>query len=411
MLATNLRCVNCGSEYPLELIYSCPNCGDILDVEYDYSSLQAHGLRPADFPGFWRYLDLLPIDDPSSIVSLGEGGTELIRSERLGAELGMENLYVKNETTNPTGSFKDRPSCLGVSKAQEMGARTVVCASSGNAAVAVSAYAARAGLKSVLFVPETTPPGKLAQGAIFGAEVVRVKGPYSESYRAAKQVCERYSLPNLTSTFINPFLVEADKTLAYEVSEALGGKAPDYMLIPIGAGPLLAGCYKGFQEFELLGLGHGLPHMIGVQASNCAPTARAFKRGANEVEAWEEGSKTACSGIADQLRGYSQDGTLTLKVIRKSGGVAIDLPDEESLAAVRLLARTEGIFAEPTGAIGVAALKRLAAQKAIDPKATVVCVVTGHGLKDPSAAVRMESLSEPIDADKAGGIDFHALYL
>ena len=405
MIATKLRCVNCGNTCDLDLIYSCPDCGDILDVVYEYERLAGSDVGGSPFPGMWRYFDLLPLADPSNIVSLGEGGTALLRCRRLGAEIGLNNLYIKNETTNPTGSFKDRPACLGVSLAKEAGAGTVVVASSGNGAVAVSAYAARAGMKAIVFVPETAPNGKLTQSAVFGAQLIRVRGAYSESYRAAISVAGKYGLPNLTSTFLNPYLVEADKTVAYEISESLGGIAPDYVVVPIGAGPLLVGCDKGFRELEVLGRGKGRPGMIGVQAAGCAPTVAAYQQGLDQVAEWDQTPQTICGGIADPLRGYSRDGTLTLKIIRETGGVAEAVSDEESIESIKVLARTEGIFAEPSGAVGIGALKQLVAAGEIDPDAVVVCLVTGHGLKDPGAVDILNSLPDAIDADEVESID------
>ena len=246
--------------------------------------------------------------------------------------------------------------------------------------MAVAAYAARAGLPAVCVVPEATPSTKLLQIEAVGARIVRVGGDYSDAYALALIAAEDYGWANLTSTYVNPYMLEGDKTVAYEVFEQLGGNAPDWVLVPVGAGPLLSAIHKGFEE-----LGEDGPRMVAVQAAGCAPIARAFEAGAEEVDAWDRPVETAASSIADALRGYPEDGTRTLSVVRRSGGRAVSVSEEESRAAMDDLARSEGLLVEPGAAVAVAAYKRLAVENVIEGGQTVVIVLTGHGLKDPDA--------------------------
>lgn len=321
------------------------------------------------------------------MVSLGEGTTPLLRAKKLGRVLGVPALYLKNEGANPTASFKDRPTSVGISVAKELGAARVIVASSGNAGAATAAYAARAEQQCVVVVPEGTPPGKVAQALTCGARVVYTAGSYSSSYKLAQDSATAFGWANLSSTFLNPFTVEGDKTVAYELWEQLGRRVPDWVVIPIGAGPLLVGTLKGFQELRRLELADRVPAMIGVQSEAVHPVADAFASGAAAVEEWHGPTRTVSSGIADPLIGYPHDGTLTLKAIRTTNGQCLVAPDHATLALGRALAETEGVFVEPTSATGVYAVSELRAGGIIRENETVVVVLTGHGLKTPDAYV------------------------
>jgi len=392
MFATCLSCVGCQKQYPMKVgHYNCQRCNGILQVEYDYQRLSdrlKQRLTNKNRFGIWKYKELLPIQDSSEIVSLREGGTKLLRCKRLGRKLGIKKLYVKDETTNPTGSFKDRPMSVAVTKAKEFRVRAVVTASSGNAGASLSAYAARAGIECWVFVPTGTPPGKICQARAYGSKLVIVNGTYSDAFQLAKICTGELKWFNVTSTFFNPYTVEGDKTIGYEISEQLSYDVPDWVLIPVGAGPLLVGCWRGFKEFESFGWTRGLPSMIAVQAEGCAPIVKAFKEGRSTVEPWGH-PRTRVSAIADPLQGYPQDGSLALNTVRQSNGLAEACSDEEIIQAVKLLAETEGIFAEPSGASSIAALKKLLEEGKIRKGETVVCVVTGAGLKDPNASMKL----------------------
>jgi len=378
MRARNLRCVNCGEQYDLGLRYHCPACHFPLEVVY--SPPDPGQPYRQDGPGIWRYPGLLSLVPEAQRVSLGEGDTPLVHSRRLGRELGLPNLYIKNEGQNPTGSFKDRPTAVGVSAASMLGIDTLVVSSTGNAGAALAAYAARAGMRALIFVREGTPPAKLTQMAVHAAQIVPVRGTLSDAFWLAYNAALEWGWMDLTSTFLCPYTVEGDRTVAYELYAQLG-RAPDWIVVPVSVGPLLVGIYKGFLELQERGLVATLPRMVAAQAAGCAPIASAYRAGADSVQAWEAPAETVAGGIADPLRGYEQDGTYALRVTRASGGCATASSDEEILAAAHSLASFEGIFAEPSGAVSLAALKQLRAQPGFSPDQLIVCLVTGHGLK------------------------------
>ncbi len=383
-------------------MYCCPQCGGILEVDYNYDvvaeSVRSTFLKPDENPSLWKYFDLLPVLDRKYVVSLNEGRTETVEASKIGRQFGLEKLYVKNETRNPTGSFKDRPNTVGISKALEFGAKKVAIASSGNAAGSLSAYAAKAALSCVVAVPADVPHAKLAQIAIFGSKIVKVKGTYSNAFNLIRAACSRNPWHNLTSvSTANPYQSEGDKTVAFELIEQMKQEQPDWITIPLGAGPLLVGVWKGFKEMRNLGLINTLPKLIGVQAAGCAPIVRAFREGKENVIAWDRPSTIAHS-ISDPLVGYEQDGNLTLKCIRDSSGYAEAVSDSEMLEAVHMMAKGVGIFAEPSAAASVAAVKKLVNAGIIAGDDRVVALVTGTGLKSPEA-LRESSEVREIEPD------------
>lgn len=389
MFEVELRCIECGKRFDLRDHYLCDRCQGILEVQYDYSSLEgkpAEQVVPAPAAGIWRYQSLLPVRSLSSVVSLYEGGTPLIHARNLGRAIGHDCLYCKDETRNPSGAFKDRPVSVGVSKAVELGFDTVTTASSGNGAASLSIYAAKAGLRCIVFVPEKTPIAKVAHAVTAGATVVRVKGDYSNSYALAKAASARYRWMNITTTFLNPYTLEGDKTVAFELYHQLDGGAPDWIIVPTGAGPLLYGIYKGFEELRRLGLLSKAPRMAAVQAEGCQPIVRAFEN-SRPVAAWEA-VHTVASAIADPLRGYEKDGDLVVRTIRKSNGKAVSASDGQIIESVKELGEREGIFVEPAAAASLSALKKLLKEGSIRDKEKVVCLLTGHGLKDPQSAIK-----------------------
>jgi threonine synthase len=368
----SLACHRCTWRGEISNLYACPACGSSLSVTYPGTYELSDG---TDDEGIWRYRTFLPVaEDP---VTLGEGDTPLLEARRLDPSGG---LLLKNETVNPTGSFKDRPVAVAATVAQQLGLSGLLCASTGNTGVAVAAYAARAGLPAVCVVPESTPAAKMLQIEAVGARIVRVKGNYSDAYELARAAAEDYGWANLTSTYVNPYMLEGNKTVAFELFEQLGERVPDWVLVPVGAGPFLAAIHKGFEELGVSG-----PRMVAVQAAGCAPVVRAFEAGAKEVREWEDPVETAASSIADPLRGYPEDGTRTLSVVRESGGEAVTVSEEETRKATIDLARSEGLLVEPGAAVAVAAYRKLADQGSIREGETAVIVLTGHGLKDPAA--------------------------
>lgn len=389
MYAKSLKCSTCGKEYPLSLHYTCENCHGILMVDYDYNKMKDNlDLTIFSTPNasLWHYKDLLPVKDERNIITMSEGMTPLLQNLRnLKTKYNLKSIYIKDETRNPTASFKDRPTSVGISKALELGYKIVTIASTGNGAAATAGYAAKAGVKSYIFVPENTPISKINQVLTYGAEIVKVKGVYSNSYKLALEASKKFNWANLTSTYLNPYTLEGDKTVAYELFYQMEGEVPDYIFVPIGAGPLLYGIFKGFKELNILGLCNKIPAMVGVQAENCSPIITAYKQNKKYVVAWEK-ADTIASGIADPLIGYDQDGTMTLDAIYKTDGIGVTVSEDELINAVYELGNQEGIFAEPAAAASWAGYKKLLRDKKITGKDKVVLMITGHGLKQPIAS-------------------------
>jgi threonine synthase len=395
----SLACHRCSWRGEISNLYACPACGSSLLVAYAGTYEPPNGTVDE---GIWRYRRFLPVPTDAEPVTLGEGDTPALQARRLDPSGG---LLLKNETVNPTGSFKDRPVAVAATMARELGLSGLVCASTGNTGVAVAAYAARAGLPAACVVPETTPAAKMIQIEAVGARIVRVRGNYSDAYALARAAAENYCLANLTSTYVNPYTLEGDKTVAYELFEQLREQVPDWVLVPVGAGPLLAAIHKGFEE-----LGVSAPRMVAVQAAGCAPVVRAFESEAKEVREWQRSVETAASSIADPLRGYPEDGTRTLSVVRRSSGKAVAVSEEETRQATIDLARSEGLLVEPGAAVAVAAHRKLAVQEVIREGETAVIVLTGHGLKDPDAlrfaggATDAATVVEPGDVEALGAV-------
>jgi len=393
---SKLSCSKCGKEYNLdEKVCICANKDDgRLDVFYDYQEI-ADQLTRSELTArpstVWKYREFLPVQDYTKIVTLDEGGTPLCRSLNLADAFRMRSLYLKDETRNPTGSYKDRSMTVGVSKAIEFGAKTVVTASSGNAAASLAALSAKAGLDCYAFVLEAAGKGKIAQLLLYGARVVKAKGlergedPAVKLLKEAIDHYDWYPCPGMGP--FNPYQVEGTKTIAYEVVEQLDWKVPDWIVIPVGSGCLLTGVWKGFKDFQELGYIDKLPRIAGIQSSGNAPLVRAFKQNKrpSEIEIWEH-PNTIASGISDP---FPWDGDAALVAIRETNGVAEDVSDERILEAEKLLASKEGIFAEPTGVAALAGLEKLLEEGVIDATDKAVVLVTGSGLKDPEIVNRL----------------------
>jgi threonine synthase len=391
-----LQCARCGKRYdPSSGALRCVNRDDgRLDIHYDYDALReilSQDALSKRHKGVWKYQELLPIADPKHIISLGEGGVPLIHARRLGEKLGLEKLFLLDDTRNPSGSFKDRPMTVGVSKAVELGYDTAVSASSGNAAAALSAYSAKAGLKCITFVPEIASDAKLAQLTMYGAKVVKVRGTQSRedpTVKMLKEACDRYNwYPCPSFGPMNPYQAEGPKTMSFEIVEGLGWTTPEWVFVPVGAGGALAGNWKGYRDFEELDFIKSQPKMVAVQSSGCAPVVRAYEQAADpmRIAPWDRPDSVA-TGLMDP---FPWDGDAALKAIKESQGTAVTVSNDEILESQRLLARTEGLFAEPSGVTSLAGLIKLAAAGALDGSDSVVVEITGTGLKDPQIAVRV----------------------
>jgi threonine synthase len=333
-----------------------------------------------------RYRELLPLDTDSRLLSLGEGGTPLIAAAHLSEDMRDVEVLLKNETVNPTGSFKDRALAVMTTRARDEGYGRVISSSSGNAGISSAAYAARARIEATVVAPDTTKQTKLAQLTVHGARVVRVRGSTSDTYELAKAAAETGEWANLTTTFLSPLATAGFKTIGYELADQLDGRAPDWVIAPISAGPILVAVATAFREYHAAGRVDRVPRMVCAQAAGCAPIARAFEEGAENVTAWSDPPETIATAIADPLRGYEDDGTLTLRVVRQTEGIALTVTDGAIRKAIRRLAELEGVFAEPSGAVPLAALAVLRTRGVIRAGSRVVCLITGHGLKDPTAA-------------------------
>ncbi|MFB0562898.1 MAG: threonine synthase [Candidatus Lokiarchaeia archaeon] len=398
--AETLRCLECGKEHPFdEIIYNCGDCGGkglfhgTVDVIYDLEEAKEkidRSLLEFRHPSVWKYFELLPILDKSNIVSLGEGGTPLVKCDRYALETKSDNLYMKNEFVNPTLSFKDRVFTVNISKAVEYGVDTIVMASSGNAATAASAYCAKAGLKCYIFIPGEASLAKIANIIMNGAKTIKIKGTVINAAVLAVEASWKWGWYQLTTAkSLSPYQGEGSKTIAYEICEQLGWKAPDWVFVPVGGGDNIGGVWKGFKEFHELGLIKTLPHMVGVQAEGAATIVNTFNQGKDYTEAPMEDAET----IAEGIRTGICPGPWPLMALRESKGVGVAVSDEEILEAEKILAKTEGIFCEPSSAAAAAGFKKFREQGKIDRSDIVVCVLTGAGLKDIDAALKL--IEEP----------------
>jgi threonine synthase len=372
-------CTGCGVGRRNPMPDYCQRCNSPFEVALDYEGVRPDQLFDGCVTDVWKYGDLYPISSPHpEDLNLGEGGTPLIRAPKVGHRIGVENLWCKCDHLNPSGSFKDRSAAVGVAWAKEQGCPGVICASTGNAAGAAATYAARAGLPAYLVVSSRAPRSKLSGAVAHGARVFSIADDFSGAFAAAREAAAEVGLANVTTTYVNCYAYEGYKSVAYELYEQLG-TVPDWVVVPVGSGPLLYGVRKGFKELRQFGLIDRIPRLLAVQPEGCAPIARAFA--ANEkVVAWSE-TDTVASGIDDPLQGYEHDGDLTLAAVRESGGVALAVPDADILEAGRLLAQSEGMFVEPAAAASVAGACAAKQWGHIDSSEAVVCLLTGHGLK------------------------------
>ena len=345
----------------------------------------------------WRYRDLMPISDPTRIVTLNEGGTGLHKCNRLGKALGINQLYVKNEGENPTGSFKDRGMTVGVTKAVELGVKSVICASTGNTSASLAAYAAKAGLQSAVLIPSgKIAYGKLAQAIIYGAKVIQVRGNFDQALDIVFRLSEKHRSIYLLNS-INPFRIEGQKSLGFEICEQLDNESPDRVIVPVGNAGNISAIWKGFTEFHNLGLVKTLPKMTGIQAEGAAPIVQAIKTGSNDVKPVKKPET-----IATAIRiGAPVSWRKAVNAIRDSRGTAETVTDDEILEAQKTLSRLEGLFVEPASASSIAGLEKLVENGEVDRDERIVCVATGHGLKDPDVALRMSERPIEVEAEMA----------
>ena len=379
----SLRCRECGKEYEPQFRYVCEDCFGPLDVTYKELPISRHTFESRE-KTYWRYFELLPIADKSNVVSLNAGLTPLQSAEQLGEKLGMKNLFIKNDSVNPTFSFKDRPAGVAVSRAKETGLKAVGCASTGNLAAATAAHAAKAGLPCYIFAPSDIEHVKIAQALSYGAEFVAVDGTYDDANRIASIIGDKKGI-GVVNINMRPYYVEGSKTLAYEVAEQLNWKVPDNLIIPVGSGAMLNAICKGFEELHALGLIDSPKDMkvIAAQPHGCAPVVDAWKRNSDEVIPVER-PETIAKSLAI---GDPGDGIYVLKRLKQYNGIAEEANDREIADGILLLAQTEGIFTEPAGGVSVAVTRKLVEEGKIKGDERTVCYVTGNGLKATEAII------------------------
>jgi threonine synthase len=388
----NLRCRECGREYEVAPIFTCEWCFGPLEVNYDYEAIRSAISRDKIAAGpasIWRYADLLPVDRGHA-VDLGAGFTPLVRADRLAAALGLGEVWVKNDTLNPTNSFKDRVASVALSKALEFGFKTAACASTGNLANSVAAHAARAGLRSFVFIPSNLERAKVVTTAVYGGNVIAIEGNYDDVNRLCAELAGTYRWA-FVNVNVRPFYAEGSKTLAYETAEQLGWETPDHVVVPVASGSLLTKIRKGFEELHEVGLVEHPPNVrvSGAQALGCSPVATAWSEGSDTIRPVKPDT------IAKSLAiGNPADGYFALDAVRQTEGGLAAVSDGEVVEGIRLLARTEGIFAETAGGVTVASLKRLAEDGVVSADERVVLYITGLGLKtldaveaDPTATI------------------------
>ncbi len=401
---TGLYCRSCASVYPARAQSFCEECFGPLEVDYDYERIRQSVTKEAIAAGpanLWRYAGLLPVDDTTPI-SLGAGYTPLIRAERLSAELGLRNLWIKDDTRNPTGSFKDRVVSVALTKARELGFKVAACASTGNLANSVAAHAAFAGMESVVFIPSDLESVKVLATAVFGGKVITVDGNYDDVNRLCAELASERPDWAFVNVNVRPYYAEGSKTLAFEVAEQLGWTLPDHVIVPVASGCQLTRIDKGFRELVEIGLVEERAVRIsGAQAAGCAPVATAYANGSDDVLPVKPHT------IAKSLAiGNPADGWRALEIVRRAGGVVAAVTDDEIVDGIRLLARTEGVFAETAGGVTIATLAKLVAEGLVRSDETVVAYVTGNGLKTVEALVDRvattatvrPSLDETLDA-------------
>ena len=380
--ADSLRCRNCGARYPLGPQHACLDCFGPLEIGYDHDALAVltrSGIEAGPH-SIWRYAGLLPVgQDPAGRVTLNPGMTPLVRADRLAEELGMRELWVKDDSANPTHSFKDRVVSVALTAARQLGFTRVACASTGNLANSVAAHAARAGLESVVLIPADLEEAKVVQTAVYGGTLVAVDGSYDDVNRLCSELAETDAFEKTAFVNVNvrPYYAEGSKTLGFEVAEQLGWRLPRQVLVPMASGSMLTKIDKAFGELASLGLVEPAEwRVFGAQSTGCSPISTAFALGRDVVE------PVRPTGIAKSLAiGNPADGPYALDAVRRTGGAIADVDDDEIRDGIELLARTTGIFAETAGGVVVATLRKLIAAGALDPAEQTVIYNTGDGLK------------------------------
>lgn len=392
----HLRCSKCGKIFSEEVMYHCDECGSegTLDVIYDLDvvgkQLSKEYLKNNERKDLWRYMPILPLESNKGIAPLQVGWTPLYKAKRLEELLEIKNIYIKDDGRNPTASFKDRASAVGVAKAIELDKKVICAASTGNAASSVSGFAACMGIENYIFVPSNAPEAKVTQLLIYGSHVILVDGDYDAAFDFCLKAVEHFGWYN-RSCAINPYLVEGKKTAAFEICEQLDFKVPDKIIMSVGDGCSISSVWKGFKEFYDLGIIDKLPQMVSVQAEGSNPVNRAFRKSSRSFD--YETPNT----IADSISvGIPRNGCKALNALSESKGIVVDVSDEEILQAMTTLARYSGVFGEPAGVTGFAGLQKMVSEGLINKDETAALIVSGNGLKDVKSAMKAVQRPEKV---------------
>lgn len=386
-----LQCIRCGKDHKLtDTKYNCTSCGGNLQVLYDYNLIKKRlnydVLKDNPERSIWRYLDILPVTSIKNVPPVQVGWTPLYRAEKLGAEVGVQNLYIKDDGRNPSASFKDRASAVVVARALEIKEKVITTASTGNAAASLACLTGSLDMKTVIFVPETAPSAKVAQLLVYGATVIMVKGTYDDAFDLCLKATAEYGWYN-RSTGINPFTREGKKTCAFEICEQMNWETPDKVFVSVGDGNIISGIWKGFVEFHRLGIIERLPQLVAVQAENSDAITRSFETG-TEIQ------PVSGATIADSISvSVPRDGLAAVMAIKDSGGFAVRVTDAEILEAIPLIARGSNVFAEPAAAATYAGLRKAVKEGKVKENESVVLLISGNGLKDIQSA--MKSVGKP----------------
>jgi threonine synthase len=395
--AHSLACRECGHTVPLAAEFACEQCFGPLEVAYDFGEVTRERIE-AGPRSIWRYADLLPVPtDVASHPNTDPGLTRLIKADRLAAELGVRELWIKDDTGNPTHSFKDRVVAVALAAARELGFRVLACPSTGNLANAVAAAAARAGWESVVLIPSSLEQAKVLTTAVYGGTLIAVDGNYDDVNRLATELASEREDWAFVNVNVRPYYAEGSKTLGYEVAEQLGWRLPEQIVVPVASGSQLTKVDKGFTEFGKLGLVEPTPYKVfGAQATGCSPVAAAFEAGVDVVRPVRPDTIARSLAI-----GNPADGPYVLDTVRRTGGAVTHVSDAEVVDGIRLLARTEGVFAETAGGVTVACARKLIESGQLDPDAETVLLITGDGLKTLDAVADVLAPTATVAASTA----------
>ncbi len=395
------RCLKCLKEFSLKQAeYQCPLCGGNLEVVYDYTKISAYVDKIKNSPrrDIYKYLPLLPFSDTKLAPPLPVGGTPLVKSEKF-SEIFKAEFFFKDDTRNPSASFKDRAGAVALTMAREFGKSKISCASTGNAGSSLSCLSASVEMPCVIFVPEKAPVAKIAQLLLFGAKVFAVRGSYDDAFDLCQKVSDELNIFN-RSTGLNPWTREGKKTVSFEIADQMSWKVPDYVFVPVGDGNIISGVWKGFRELFYTGLTEKIPRIVAVQSRLSNAVYRTIEKYGEKVSPGEiEVEKVSATTIADSISvDLPRDGLAAVRAVNETGGFAVQVSDEEILSAIKEISSNTGIFPEPAGATAFAGVKKACEEFRIPSGSTVVALVTGSGLKDIQSALRVAG--EPVSVSK-----------